>query len=232
MTRHVAAAGFTLADRLAHPAPMTPVEVALVGTQVASELDAWHRAGSCHLALDPGHVEIRTAPDTRLLARLRPTGTPATAADDRYRAPEQTSSRPVGPAADVYALGVVLLDSLLGHRTAPPAVPTELGAAWRYLLTGMIAASAADRPTAANVAHTLGQVPGVAVVVATPQPSSKDPAPRPAADPAPRSKLLPGGAHVEPTPIDLPRPSRLGRLPIPGRRRPPEPDVRHHPDGG
>lgn len=232
MTRHAADPGFTLADRLAHPAPMTPLEVALVGAQVATELDGWHRGGVCHRALGPEQVEITAQPGGRLLARVRPAGPagpatePDTAGGTRYRAPEQLNGRPVGPAADVYSLGVLLLDALLGPRDDSTAVPDDLGSAWRYLLTGMVAASPADRPTAETVAHTLGHVPGVAAptVAATP----------PAAEPpgvAPRSKLLPGGAHVEPTPIELPKPSRLGRLPIPGRKRPQEPDVRQHPDG-
>lgn len=228
MTRHAADPGFTLADRLAHPAPMTPLEVALVGAQVATELDGWHRGGVCHRALGPDQVEITAQPDGRLRARVRPAG-PAADPDPagaRYRAPEQRSGRPVGPAADVYSLGVLLLDGLLGPRDDSTAVPDDLGSAWRYLLTGMVAESPADRPTAETVAHTLGQVPGVAAPAA--------PTASPAAGPvdvAPRSKLLPGGAHVEPTPIELPKPSRLGRLPIPGRKRPQEPDVRQHPDG-
>lgn len=223
VTRHAADPGFTLADRLAHPAPMSPVEVARVGAQVASELDGWHRGGVGHLAIGPDHVEVRSDGDGRLHARLRPAavGVAPPPADVRYRAPEQVSGRPVGPAADVYSLGVVLLDGLLGQRVDPPAVPRDLGSAWRYLLTGMIAVSPTDRPTAATVAHTLAQVPGVAEPVAAPAPEP--------VDVAPRSKLLPGGAHVEPTPIELPREGRLSRLrpPIPGRRRPPEPDVRH-----
>jgi eukaryotic-like serine/threonine-protein kinase len=226
VTRHAADPGFTLADRLAHPAPMTPLEVALVGNQVASELEAWHRGGTGHLALGPDRIEIRAADDGRLHARLRPADSTTADLEARYRAPELASDRPVGPAADVYSLGVVLLDGLLGHRADPPGVPEDLGSAWRYLLAGMIAESPADRPTAATVAHTLGQVPGVATAPAEPTEQA------PAENATPRSKLLPGGAHVEPTPIELPRPSRMGRLrAIPGRRRPPEPDVRQHPDG-
>lgn len=221
MTRDATGPGFTLADRLTHPTPMAPVEVARVGAQVATELEAWHRGGATHLGVDPDHVEVRADDTGRLHARLRPRADTAPTAPSRYRAPEQVTGRPVGPAADVHALGVVLLDGLLGRRDGPPAVPADLGAAWRYLLTGMIAASPADRPTAATVAHTLRQVPGVTDPVAA--------APTPAtADDAPRSKLLPNGAHVEPTPVEVPRPNRLARLrpPLPGRRRPPEPDVR------
>lgn len=258
VTPHAVDPGFTLADRLAHPAPMTPVEVAVVGAQVASELHGWHRGGVSHRALGPDHVVITAGPEGRLLARLRPPVEPVVAAaskpesvaasepasdpviaaapagDARYRAPEQLSGRPVGPAADVYALGVVLLDGLVGRCDGPPEVPEGLGSAWRYLLTGMVATSPADRPTAETVAHTLEQVPGVSVPAASAAsapaaPSAVVEAPVRA---APRSKLLPGGAHVEPVPIELPRESRLSRLlpTVPGRRRPPEPDVRQHPE--
>jgi eukaryotic-like serine/threonine-protein kinase len=223
VTRPAADRASTLADRLAHPAPLAPVEVATIGAQVATVLAEWHRGGACHLDLGPDRLEVDAA-GGRLQVRILPPA-PGTPSDTlRYRAPEQLSDRPVGPAADVYALGVVLLDGLVGARAHPPAVPDDIGSAWRYLLAGMIAASPADRPTAEAVAQTLEQVPGVAVAaVADP------PTPDPVVDDAPRSKLLPGGAHVEPVPIDLPKQSRLARLkpPIPGRRKPPEPDVRH-----
>ena len=225
VTRHGADPGSTLADRLAHPAPMPPVEVASVGHQVATTLDTWHRAGHSHRALEPGAVELATAPGGRPLARLRPP-TEAGPGAERYRAPEQRTGRPVGPAADVFSLGVVLLDALTGRHDTPPAVPDDIGSAWRYLLAGMTAVSPADRPTAGTVAHTLGQVPGV---VAPPAP---DPASGPA-DGAPRSKLLPGGAQVTPAPIELPKEHRLARLlpSVPGLRRPArEPDVRPRPE--
>ena len=220
--------GFTLADRLAHPTPMTPLEVATVGHQVATHLDALHRGGQQHRALEPAAVAVETTPDGRWLARVRPPvdGGPAV---DRYRAPEQVAGRPVGPAADVYALGVVLLDGLLARPDAPPHVPADLGSAWRYLLQGMIAASAADRPTADTVARALGQVPGVVPASA---PAGPDPVTVPPAAGVPRSKLLPGGAQARPAPVEVPQAGRLTRLlpPVPGRRRrPPEPDVRPRP---
>ena len=69
-------------------------------------------------------------------------GTPA------YFAPEQVSGEPVGPAADVYALGLVLLECLTGRReydgtslevamarlNRQPEIPTTLPGIWRDLL--------------------------------------------------------------------------------------------------
>lgn len=215
--------GATLADRLAAPPRMTPVEVAGVGHQLGEQLGGWHRHGRCHRALDPRAVQLERVDDARWRAWLRPPADDAVAAP-RYRAPELGLGRSPSPAADVFGLGVVLLDALIGARDEAPSVPAELGAAWRYLLTGMIAASPADRPTADTVARTLAQVPGVTPAAA--------PAPAPSpVPPGPRSKLLPPGTRVEVTPVELPRGNRLSRLlpPVPGRRRPRDPDVRHQP---
>jgi serine/threonine protein kinase len=63
----------------------------------------------------------------------------------RYLAPEQAAGYPVGPEADVYALGTVL-DELLADPTAAEA----------ELISRCRSTDPADRPTAAEVAAVLG----------------------------------------------------------------------------
>jgi serine/threonine protein kinase len=86
-----------------------------------------------------------------------------------YLSPEQVTGGDVGPAADVYALGLTLLEALSGVQAypgsapeaalarlaAPPSIPDALPPPWPDLLRRMTALDAADRPTAAEVAAIL-----------------------------------------------------------------------------
>jgi serine/threonine protein kinase len=86
-----------------------------------------------------------------------------------YLAPEQVSGEPVGPPADVYALGLVLLEAFTGVREyegpaveaamarlqRPPVLPASLPPGWPGLLAAMTERVASQRPTAAEVARVL-----------------------------------------------------------------------------
>ncbi|MFM2475421.1 serine/threonine-protein kinase, partial [Burkholderia cenocepacia] len=100
-------------------------------------------------------------------ARLTATGTVlGTAA---YLSPEQALGDRVTPAADVYSLGLVLLEMITGTREFPgpalealsarvlrdPVVPAEVHPRWAALLTAMSAREPRDRPTTEQVVHEL-----------------------------------------------------------------------------
>jgi eukaryotic-like serine/threonine-protein kinase len=86
-----------------------------------------------------------------------------------YLAPEQVRGEQVGPPADVYALGLVLLEALTARREytggpvevavarlwRPPVVPDGLPADLAALLHAMTRAEPAERPAAAEVAAAL-----------------------------------------------------------------------------
>ena len=88
-----------------------------------------------------------------------------------YLAPEQAEGAAVTPAADVYALGLVLLEALTGERAyrgtpleravanalKPPTIPARLGAGWLAVLRALTARDPAARPPAERVPELLAR---------------------------------------------------------------------------
>lgn len=171
--------GPTLAGRILR-GPIPEDVVATVAGDLADALHVVHAAGVVHRDIKPSNVLLRTSPvpgeefrakladfgiaylvdSTRLTTPGLLIGTAA------YVSPEQVRGAAPTPAADIYALGLVLLESLTGVRAfaqktpheaalarlsqAPP-VPAHLGSEWAALLTSMTAAEPADRPSALDV---------------------------------------------------------------------------------
>jgi serine/threonine protein kinase len=157
--------------------PLAPNQVAAIGAEAAAGLAATHRAGIVHRDLKPANILVSDRGVVRLLdygvASVddldtltldgEVVGTP------RYLAPEQVSGGAVGPAADVYALGLVLIECLAGHHpfegTAfesmdarvhrDPVVPELLGGTGTALLAAMTSRSAGDRPSAVEASEVL-----------------------------------------------------------------------------
>jgi eukaryotic-like serine/threonine-protein kinase len=208
------AEGGTLQDALAG-GPLGATEAAAMGATLAGALDHAHRRGIVHRDVKPANVLL--GPDGRAMladfgiARLAGAagltatgwamGTPA------YLAPEQVRGEYVGPPADVYALGLVVLEAATGQRAfpgdglnaafvrlerpvqVPTSVPVPLGAA----IVAMTAQEPGQRPTAGEVAARLeaaaDSVSTAAVPVATTataaMPVRAEPDPPP--DPEPRT---------------------------------------------
>lgn len=118
--------GTSLRRRLVEGPPLGPAEILGFTRGITAGLQAAHDAGVVHRDLKPDNVLIGT--DGRVLltdfgiARARAAessqetlsgivGTPA------YMAPEQVDGlRPIGPAADLYALGCLLFEMVCGRR--------------------------------------------------------------------------------------------------------------------
>jgi len=174
--------GESLAARLARAGPLAPAEAVRVVAAAADGLEVAHRAGIVHRDVKPGNVFVTGDGDVKLLdfgiasvaneAALTGGDLLGTAA---YLAPERVLGHDATPAADVYALGVLLYELLAGRppfagdsgpalamahvhaRPAPlggvaPRVPPALAAACERALAKD---PAARPPSAAAVAALL-----------------------------------------------------------------------------
>jgi serine/threonine protein kinase len=162
------ATGGTLRDRL-DTGDLTTDRVAEIGVGIADVLSYVHAEGIVHRDVKPANVLFDDDGEC-YLADFGIAG-PSDGRDSTvcgtagYVAPEQVSGGETGPAADVYALGLVLLECLSGecpgdataraglaHR---PKVPGAWGRAWRMLLTAMTRPDPAHRPGAETCARLL-----------------------------------------------------------------------------
>ena len=123
----------TLAERLAR-GPLAPDEAVAVARDVLAALEAVHRRGVVHRDVKPGNiflVEGRAMIGDFGVAKATGTGGPALTEDGMtvgspgYMAPEQTAGGDVTPAADVYAMGLVLFESLTGKDWPAPKDPAR-----------------------------------------------------------------------------------------------------------
>jgi Tol biopolymer transport system component len=123
--------GETLAERLQR-GPLAEAEALPLVRQVASALDAAHRAGVIHQDLKSANVVlVSTSLGPRAvvtdfgLARPRDAATPVgeVMGTPAYMSPEQVEGGPVSPATDVYALGVMLFEMVTGQLPFPGATP-------------------------------------------------------------------------------------------------------------
>jgi serine/threonine protein kinase len=188
--------GPSLAARLVD-GPLPEAEVRAIGSQICQALSYVHGKGMVHRDVKPANILLGTdevgepgqvdgagqlvQPSAALRARLSDFGivrlldsAHLTSVDfmvgtASYLSPEQARGSEVGPAADIYALGLVLLEALTGERTfpgppmaavmarldGPPPIPDRLPVPWPALLTAMTATDPAARPTASEVAAAL-----------------------------------------------------------------------------
>jgi serine/threonine protein kinase len=171
--------GETLADAIRR-GPMPSERVAEIGARLAAALAYVHGEGLIHRDVKPANVLLGSDGRVRLtdfgIARLvdaaKVTATGLTVGTASYLSPEQVTAEPVGTAADVYSLGLVLLECLTGQReypgsavevalarlSRPPQVPADLPDGWPGLLAAMTDRDPSRRPTCAQVGTDLHAV--------------------------------------------------------------------------
>jgi hypothetical protein len=158
---------------------LPPDQVARIGGQIASALQAVHAAGIIHRDLKPANILV-TADGTAKLAdfgisrRLWAEATltdSSTVGTPAHLAPEVANGNKPTTASDVFSLGAVLYTALEGHSPFgddpnPLAVlrraargelePLRRGGELTPLITRMLAVEPADRPSVAEVVNELG----------------------------------------------------------------------------
>ena len=165
-------AGESLAARIDRARAMAPPEAARVVAAVADALEAAHRGGVVHRDVKPGNVFLTSDGEVKVLdfgiasaageAALTTgemVGTPA------YLAPERVLGHPATPAADIYALGVVLYELLAGRRPFDDGSDIELAMAHVHAQPAPLALAAPSAPPS--------------MVAACKQAMAKDPSARP-----------------------------------------------------
>lgn len=234
----------TLKERIA--AGLTPEQGLTYIRQIASALGYAHAQGLVHRDVKPANILFR-ADGTAVLSDFGI----AKSLDDRtqftqagfavgtpsYMSPEQARGQDIDGRADLYALGVVLYEILVGelpyngtdalstalaHLTEPlPELPLHHGR-YQHILRKLLAKDPAERyPDAAALLAALDNLPAAtAEVEATliqPLPLPPQAVPQSVSQPAPRGNDLAG---LTPVSIEIPR-----QAPAPqpaSRREPPE----------
>lgn len=138
-----------LADGLAHVHSRGVVHRDVKPSNILLDRQGLPYLGDFGIALLSGQARVTSVNEI--------VGTPA------YLAPEQVYGGPLGPAVDVYALGLVLLECLTGRREytgtnrmkaalarldRPPRIPANLPAPLTRMLHAMTAVEPTRRPTA------------------------------------------------------------------------------------
>lgn len=172
--------GTTLAARLQQGA-LSSEETARIGADIAGALSYVHHRGVIHRDVKPANILIGQDGSVRLadfgIARLVDsagiTATGTSIGTPAYLAPEQVRASGVGPEADVFALGLVLLECLTGQRAyrgtaaevaasrlhARPEIPEQVGPPLREVISKMTELEPHSRLDADDVASSLAAPP-------------------------------------------------------------------------
>ncbi|MFI5801802.1 serine/threonine-protein kinase [Streptomyces sp. NPDC051561] len=241
-------AGPTLSGLLAGRGPMNEPQLRLLGAALAEALQAIHACGLIHRDLKPGNIIMaedgprvldfgiaRAVESTRLTSTGAAFGTPG------FLAPEQAQGLEVGPSADVFALGVVLVAAAGGsafgegtpmglmyrsvHEAADlSAVPEGI----RPVVAECLAKDPAQRPTlealldllAPETVRAAEPDPPPATAPAAHPLTVPDPAPAPAATITPAAPATSAGLPHAATVTADPRPAGTPGSPPRSNARP------------
>ncbi|HET7479837.1 MAG TPA: Stk1 family PASTA domain-containing Ser/Thr kinase [Rubrobacteraceae bacterium] len=131
--------GGTLKDRILKRGALQPRTAAAVTMQIAEALQVAHKHGVIHRDIKPHNILITESGDLKVtdfgIARAASsstmTKTGSILGTAHYISPEQAMGEHVGPASDLYSLGVVLYEMLTGEL--PYDADTPIGIAMKHV---------------------------------------------------------------------------------------------------
>lgn len=166
--------GRALSDILEEKGTMTPAEILPTLAQVARALQVVHDAGVVHRDVKPSNILINREGLAKLTdfgisttANQRPmTATGMVMGTAQYLAPEQAMGSFATGAGDLYALGIIAYEALVGHRPFTgstqveiafahvnqevPPIPGNVPREVRDVIMELLSKSPADRPASAR----------------------------------------------------------------------------------
>ena len=169
--------GQDLRTRIRH-SPLPLDELAVVGAGIADALSYVHGLGIVHRDIKPANillVPVRPGEPfrpkltdfgiARIIDGTRLTATGSMVGTAAYLSPEQARGADLGPASDIYSLGLVLLECLKGEVEYPgsavesavarlhraPVIPDAVPEEWARIIQAMTVLEPLDRPSAAQL---------------------------------------------------------------------------------
>ena len=166
--------GRPLSDILEERGTMRPVEILTIMAQVARALQVVHDSGVIHRDVKPSNVLINREGLAKLTdfgistaVHQRPmTATGMVMGTAQYLAPEQAMGNMATPSGDLYALGIIGYEALVGHRPFTgstqveiafahvnqevPPIPGNVPREVRDVIMELLSKSPADRPASAR----------------------------------------------------------------------------------
>ncbi|MBD5784629.1 serine/threonine protein kinase [Cellulosimicrobium terreum] len=175
--------GEPMADLLEREPVLPPMRLLPILSQTSRGLHAAHVAGVVHRDVKPGNILIDRSGTVKITdfgVSLAANQVPMTATGmvmgtAQYLSPEQAVGQAATGASDVYALGIVAYESVVGHRPftgstpvdiavahvneAVPLLPSSVDAELAALIMAMLEKDPTKRPrTAAALAQTLDEI--------------------------------------------------------------------------
>ena len=175
--------GDDLASIVRDTGPLPPRQAARISAEIAKALHAAHGRGIVHRDVKPsnvlvsrdGRVKVADFGIARALAESQLTLPGTTLGSVHYFSPEQARGEPATPASDIYALGIVLFETLTGQRPfagdgaaavalarlqGPPPRPSDIRSSVPPALDAVVARAMAREPearfaSAASMANAL-----------------------------------------------------------------------------
>lgn len=175
--------GRALSDIIAEKGTLTPAEILPILAQVARALQVVHDSGVVHRDVKPSNILINREGLAKLTDFGISTGLnqrPLTASGmvmgtAQYLAPEQAMGNMATPAGDLYGLGIIAYEAMVGSRPFTgatqvdiafahvndeiPPLPESIPVSVRDLVLRLLAKKPADRPPSArDVARALDRL--------------------------------------------------------------------------